>query len=225
MRASRILVRRRDFERFLAHAAPSFEEIAGRDARHPERAAVYGFALAPGGRDGGGDRRVVEVFYGTRHLEGRTEYVSRDGLPPRRHHRSVGEWGATLEYQRMDNGTVLCTLSPAGSENFRRHERTVFVEWIRATDRLRSKAMLERHWRLLASYMEVTSLEGEPTLTDRLRVGWVLFTRSRIVGKEYDAAPVRVWIWRLLTFAATVGLSGFLLALVQWIFSAPNPPP
>lgn len=56
MRASRVLARRRNFERFLAHVEPFFEEIASRDARHPDWAAVCGFAVTPGGRDGGMDR-------------------------------------------------------------------------------------------------------------------------------------------------------------------------
>jgi len=222
-RPSRRKVRRSDFDEFVRHACDTFGQIAARDPRNAFFDAVYRLCVTPGGAMGGTDRRLVEVFYGQRPIEAVREMVSREGRDPRLQERFLAEHGACLFYQRMDSGVVLVGLRPAGSEGFRRREQMILLEWIRGTHALTGPGTLERHWRAFVSYMEYTSLEGEPTLGDRTRVWWMLFVRPTVVKGEH----VPALCWRagatVAKFALTVGLSGFLLAIVQWLLG-PAPP-
>lgn len=222
-RPSRRKVRRRDFDDFVEHARATFARIAAQDPRNAFFDAMYSLRVTPGGARGGLDRRLVEVFYGNRPIEAVTEFVTREGREPRLQERLLAEHGACLFYQHMDSGIVLAGLRPAGSEGFRRREEMIPLEWIRGTHALTGPGTLERHWRAFVSYMEYTSLEGEPTLGDRLRVWWMLFVRPTVVKGEHATALC----WRAgavaARFALTVGLSGFLLAIVQAL-TASSPP-
>lgn len=218
-RPSRRKVRTKDFEFFKDHARATFGRIAADDPRNGFFDAVYSLCVTPGGAMGGVDRRLVEVFYGNRPIEAVQEFVSREGREPRLQERFLAEHGACLFYQRMDSGVVLVGLRPAGSEGFRRREEMILLEWVRAPDVLRRRAAPERHWRAFMSYMECTSLEGEPTFVDRARVWWLLFVRPTVVGGTYVTALCWLAGATVARYALTVGLSGFLLAIVQWLLA------
>jgi hypothetical protein len=216
--------RRFDFDFFARDARAVFHDIAARDARHDALEETYPFYVVPGGRNGGHDRRVVEIFYGRRPFEQVRELVQQERSLPALRDRLLSESGATLLYQRWDNGTVLCTLHPAHSENYRRREEAIVLAVIRNTHVLTGVPTLERHWRAFMSYMQYTALDGEPSATDRLRVWWLLSTRRLVINKTAEVARFWVVAGQLAFFSATVGLSGFLLAFVQWWF-AKNPSP
>ena len=217
-------MRRADFETFHRSARDVFARIAAADPRNAFFDGVYRLRVTPGGAMGGLDRRLVEVFYGSRPFETVEEFVSREGREPRLQERFLAEHGACLFYQRMDSGIVFVGLRPAGTENYRRREEMIQLEWIRAPDVLRGRAALERHWRALVSYMEYTSLEGEPTSIDRLRVWWLLFVRPTVVDGKHSTARCWTVAATVVRFALTIGLSGFLLAIVQALTAAPPPP-
>lgn len=213
-----------DFDLFARDAREVFRGIAARDARHGALEQTYSFYVVPGGRTGGHDWRVVEIFYGQRPFERVKEMVQQERAFPALRDRLLSESGATLLYQRGDNGTVLCTLHPAYSENYRRREEAIVLAVIRDTHLLTGVPALERHWRAFMSYMQYTALDGEPSTADRLRVWWLLWTRRLVINKTAEVPRVWVAAGRLAFFSATVGLSGFLLVLIQWWF-AKNPSP
>lgn len=223
-RPSRRKERRWDFEFFHRHARATFGRIAADDPRNVFFDTVYRQCITPGGAMGGIDRKLVEIFYGSRPIDAVTEVVDRDGQASFLRERTVAEHGARLTYQRMDNGAVLVGLHPAGSEGFQRREQMIQLEWIRGSHALTGPGTLERHWRAFVSYMECTSLEGEPTPGDRLRVWWLLFVRPTIVdGKHTTALCWRVTAM-VVKFALTIGLSGFLLAIITGLVTTPTPP-
>ena len=86
----------------------------------------------------------------------------------------------------------------------------------------RGSGLLNEHWHKFMSYMQCTSLEGKPTIEDRLRVWWLLFTKPQTVDGKTTTPKIRIVTVRLLQFAATVGLSGFLVAIWQWLQSKPS---
>lgn len=217
----RRLSRRFDFDFFAKGASSAFKGIADKDPRHGPLVRTYAFYALPGGRDGGHDKRVVEIFYGQRPFESVQEVVRREHSLPALRHRLLTERGATLLYERGDNGVVLCTLYPACSENYRRREEAIVLAIIRGTHVLTGTPTLERHWRAFMSYMQYTSLEGEPTVLDRCRVWWLLGTRVLIVDTKSEVARVWTWLGRIAFYSVTVGLSGSLLAFVQWWFGKP----
>lgn len=196
-----------------------FQKIAEQDSRHKSLERFYAFYVLPGGRRGGHDKRVFEVFYGNSPFERVIELTQEDGTFPKISPKLLNAHGATLLYERGDDGVVLCTLYPAGTENYRRRENAIILDIIRGTHVLTGAPFLERHWRFFMSYMQYTSLDGEPTVDDRLRVWWLLSTRRLIIGDKAEVAKIWTVAARLLAFSATVGLSGFLLLIVQWLFS------
>ncbi len=141
---SRRLSRRFDFDFFAKVASSAFQGIAARDPRHGPLERTYAFYALPGGRDGGHDKRVVEIFYGQRPFESVQEVVRREHSLPALRHRLLTERGATLLYERGDNGVVLCTLYPACSENYRRREEAILLAIIRGTHVLTGTPTLER---------------------------------------------------------------------------------
>lgn len=212
-----------EFRIFVPLATDWFPEIASRDPRHEFLSKTYGFYVVPGGREGAVDKRVLEVFYGQRPIDQVTE-VSRESNPvvglPIAHTRFVTEIGATLRYQRTDHGTVLCLLEPARSEGSSRPESLVVLAHIREPRCLTGKPILERHWRALLSYFECGSVDGDPHLTDRLRMWWLLFSRPLIIdGKVQGRRIFRVG-GEILKWAITIGLSGALLEVVRLVAKA-----
>ena len=216
---SRRRSRRFDFDLFVRESKTIFQRIATRDSRHQSLERVYAFHVLPGGRADGVDKRVFEVFYGQRPFEKVTELVQGKGAIPKVHDRLLTEQGATLLYERSDDGIVMCTLYPAGSEHYRRREDAIILAIIRGTHVLTGAPILERHWRAFMSYMQCTCLEGEPTIGDRLRVWWLISTRRLIINNKAEVAKVWTVSARIITFSISVGLSGFLLAIVQWWFN------
>lgn len=97
-----------------------FGHLAEADERHVYFGSAYAFYVVKGGRMGGHDSRLLEVFYGNRPVDQTVETVSSGtGLPDIRT-RFVVESGAALEYHRTERGTVFCLLTPARSEGFHR---------------------------------------------------------------------------------------------------------
>ena len=78
---------------------------------------------------------------------------------------------------------------------------------------------LDRHRRALRSYFECSSVDGRPTIIDRLRVQWLLLTRNVII--DGNTLPP---LWRRGTKKIiTIGMSGFIVAaavaLIAWYLS------
>ncbi|SFG58118.1 hypothetical protein [Methylobacterium gossipiicola] len=222
-RASRRLERRSDFEFFVREAPATFRRLADADPRNAFFDPVYRLCITPGGAMGGIDRRMLEVFYGSRPFEAVREFVPRQDRFPSVQERLLAENGARLVYQRVDNGTVMCTLEPARSEGFRRPEDAILLEWVRRSHVLTGESLPARHWRAFVSYMECTSLEGEPSLGDRVRVWWLLATRRLVVAGVERTPLYRRVLLEVAKFSATVGLSGFLLKVVEVWFATPKP--
>ena len=224
IRPSRRRDRRTDFEFFFRNAKSDFEAIAACDARTAFLDGIYSLRVVPGGRHGGQDPDAVEVFFGNRPYDSVTEPVQERGGGISTRRRLLAEAGATLSYQRMASGVVLCTLHPAGADGFRRRESAIILEWVQNPRLFTGRGALERHWRCFMSYMEYTSLEGDPTWLDRLRVWWLFASRGLIVDGKHEAP----WGLSKLSvagfFVFAVGLSGWLLTFGQWLFSGAKPP-
>lgn len=212
------------FKWFASHSKDWFSEVAASDPRHSHVAELYGFQVAPKGRNGGIDDRTVEVFYGQRPFEGVKELVvQEDGLPSLRQ-RHLVERGASLRYRRGDNGAVIVTLAPAITEDFAQQESAIVLEFMTDPSPLRAPPWLvvppriEKHWRCLMSYLQCTSIDGDPTIGDRMRLGWLRWTKPLIVEEKLTTPRWRTFAMQIIAWVLTVGLSGTVLFGLQWLF-------
>jgi hypothetical protein len=215
-----------EFQKFLKIGPEVLEEFARRDPRHEYFAGAYAFKILKGGRSGGIDERILEVFYGKRAYDQAMEFRDLAGtVIPQVRKRSLVEEGASLTYHRLDNGAVLCFLRPAAAEGYRREEETVILRHIGSPKRLHSKHVLKTHWNHFMSYCEVTSLDGDPTLLDRARVGYILLTRKRLINGVWKTRRIVTGAKYAIYFLLAVGLNGFVVALIQAYvsFKSQNP--
>ena len=128
---------RRDcYKIFADDAQKNFAQIAQHDPNHKSLYDLYSFHVVPGGRQGGHQDEVVELFYGTRPYDATTELAANARELPRLRKRLLAESGATLLYERVDNGSVLVTLYPARSERFSRKEDMILLSRIRNPQKL-----------------------------------------------------------------------------------------
>jgi hypothetical protein len=217
------LKRYRHFAAFYKDANSKFNRLASADKRHRELEPLYSLCVTPGGRFGGLDERLVEIFYGNRPIDRVTvlSEIERDGHRfPSPTSKLVKEHGATLQYRRVIDGKVICLLLPAGNDEMRPSESAICLS--RPFDPARlddSDYLTQGHWNCLMSYMQCTSIDGSPTLWDRIRIGRMRFCKPLLVGQETRGARIWTWLGRVLSFSMTVGLSGFLLAIILMLFS------
>src|SRR5262249_29169744 len=119
---------------------------------------LYSFHVAVGGRSSGQDQRVVDVFFGTRPLDSSGPSVNE-------------EVGASLSYYRQDDGTVEVSVRPAKVSSVTLETIPVYtIEIVRTTHHLTGTQILNRHLRYLLAMMEMSTIDGSPTLVDRYLV-------------------------------------------------------
>lgn len=212
------------FKWFASHSRDWFFKIATCDIRHSHMEETYGFHVAPRGRNGGIDDRTVEVFYGQRPFERVEELVAQEGGLPSLRQRHLVERGASLTYQRGDSGVVIVTLAPAITESYRQQESAIVLAFMADPSELRAPPWLEvpprieAHWRCLMSYLQCTSIDGDPSLGDRMRVNWLRLTKPLIIDDKLVPPRWHKHLSQIITWVLTVGLSGAVLFGLQWLF-------
>lgn len=212
-----------EFGIFISLAECWFKEIASQDPRHEILEKMYDFYVVPGGKNGAVDKRELDVFFGKRPIESVTEIrqgTGQNAVFPIRANKFVTEAGAELRYRKTEHGTVLCLLTPARSEGSRQREDSIILAHIKEPRSLTGKPLLERHWRSLISYLECSSLDGDPRVVDRIRVWWLQFSRPMIVEGKYQGRRILHVGGEIIKWALTIGLSGAVLEAVRLIATA-----
>lgn len=203
------------FEMFYGKSKELFETLAKADPRNAEFHNNYGLNIVPGGGDGGMNKRLVEIFYGTRPVGKTIDSVGPAGGPRLTRTILVSEYGAKLVYQINDKGNVQCWLYPAETKNLGQIENAILLDWIPEPRALLDLQLLKSHWDDFMAYMQVTSLDGEPSFRDKVRVDWLRFSKHRIVDDKFQGPRWKIYAGDILKYIITVGLSGFLLMFIS----------
>lgn len=198
-----------DFDKFKDDAEQIFKALSADDegARHLDE--FFTLNICPGGRSGGLNKRVVEIFYGNRPYDSAIEIGANAGLIE----RLQCAHGATLAYYRSNEGHVLCNLYPAGTDNQRALEDGILLDSLREPINLRTS--VRSHWRSLVAYMEVTCLDGKPTRSQRIRVWYLRNFRRCIIDSKARERKVASLAKEVLKWVLTVGLSGSALMVIS----------
>ena len=199
--------RYKDFKNFYESAENIFESFKLRGEREKYFDDRYILCICPGGRWGGNDERIVEFFGGNR------PYDQKNGVA------FYAEHGASMLFFKNDNGYVSIQLYPAGTEQ--RNPKEDFILWkIRVKPlKLLKLSFQKRCWGVFMAYMEVTSLDGEPCLIQKIRV-WYLRNFKNVIVERKDT-PIKFYCFlrKVGTWVLTVGFSGLVIFLLQIMLS------
>ena len=201
-----------DFEAFAGEAEGIFTKLADADPSHQQLVEPFQFYVSPGGVTGV-DRKLVQIHYGQRAVD--VSESLDENLRPMV--RLEAEVGAGLLYKRTANGGVKCLLYPARTESKPIDEEMLLLKQLDDPTKLRRKA--RKHWRALVAFMHCTSLDGEPTRTQRFRTWHLRCFRARYVDGTRKRSRATSLLLCLGKYTLTVGLSGFVILLVTWMLS------
>ncbi|MBA0204999.1 hypothetical protein [Pectobacterium aroidearum] len=195
------------FEKFYKKSK-SFFEIYANSTKSERLKNLYSFYIIPGGRYGGVDKKVIEIFYGSRPFSS----VTRIGSDSKRIRAIERAHGATLAYERTDDGKVICSLTPASSENFHHPEEFIILDIVKNPDELIKKSIW--HWRFFQAYMECTCLDGEPNLFQNICVFYLRNVKEYVVNGTLQKRKLTKFFCEIAKYTVTVGLSGFIILFI-----------
>lgn len=195
-----------DFDAFREKAKELFDSFAQVDSSNKRLHDLFSLCICPGGRNGGHDKKSVEVFYGNRPIDVVTDTGEE---------RLETAHGATLSYYRTDDGHALCRLYPAKSENQQPVEDLILLDYIKEPSSLEAKSA--SHWKMFISYMEATCIDGDPNVLQRLRIFYIKNFKQYIVGKVVQETRALRLSKEVLKYVLTIGLSGFLILIFTMI--------
>jgi hypothetical protein len=198
------------FDKFYKGAKELFKTYADSTPECKHLGDLYSLCICPGGRHGGLNKREVEIFYGNRPFDSVTT-IGKNLEPTEKLETAHG---ATLSYQRTDDGQVLCCLYPAVSENFRPPEDFILLGIVKNPATLERES--KRHWKTFLAYMQVTCLDGKPSIFQRIRVFCIRNFKERVVNGTVQRRKASEVTGEIVKYAATVGLSGFIILFVTW---------
>jgi hypothetical protein len=196
-----------NFNNFRENAKAFFQKLADNEKRNERLNSLYSLCITPGGRYGGNNNKIIEVFYGNRPI-GSIEEIDKNFKTFTKYETAHG---AALLYFLTDNGNVICNLYPAKSENQQPKEESIILDYIKDPSKLEKKA--KDHWNMFIAYMEVTSLDGEPNFLQKIRVFYLRNFKETIENKKVQTIKFYNLLKKLSIYVLTVGLSGFLILL------------
>ena len=210
--------RYKDFELFFNQAYAIFEPFKNKDKRTKYLQATNMLCICPGGRNGGRDKRVVEVFWGQKlydQNERVTEHLQID-------HFFYSATGASILFYKNDDGYVTIYLIPAGTDLT--HPEEDGICWEKKVDpsKLLSKCYQRRAWWSFMAYMEVTQLDGDSSIIQRLYIWYMRYFHNLVVDKKWQRTKAMDSINSLVTWFPMVALSGVAIFILQLLF-VPSP--
>ena len=162
--------------------------------------------VCPGSREGGNNPDVVDVFWGYQPVK---SFNKQNGF------KMLTEDGVTMLFNLLPDGHVSITLYPAKTEVMRPIEDCILLHRVHKATWLLKERNQRALWRDFMAYSECTSLIGTPSICQRLRMFWVRYTCPLCIDGVQQATRGLQHLRKVVTFALTVGLSGFLLVGVQ----------
>ena len=204
---SKRIDRIQNFYNFRENAKIFFQKLADDEKSNERLNNLYSLCITPGGRYGGKDKKIIEIFYGNRPI-GSVEGIDANF---KTFTKLETAHGATLSYFLTDDGHVICNLYPAKSENQKPIEELIILDYIKDPSKLENKA--KDHWKMFIAYMEVTSLDGEPNFLHKMRVFYLKNFKETVEDKKVQNIKFNNLLKKLFIYVSTVGLSGFLILL------------
>jgi hypothetical protein len=194
--------RRNDFDEFYRTAVTTFTRFRDNDPRAIIFERIYMLNVCPGSRAGGTNDRVVEVFWGSRPF--RTITLGRTWT-------ALTEYGATLLFERDDNEFVIISIYPANTDNRKPIESSISLKlWVDPI-KLRNEGYLKELWNDFMAYMEYTSLDGNPTIMQKLRISYLRYFKNMIIDNKWTPTKFSSSVSRIRDLVIAACFSGAVL--------------
>ena len=207
------LDRQAAYDNFRDSSKELFTSLSSSDSSSRRLDELYSLCICPGGRAGGLNKKVVEVFYGNRPIDSSTQIEPDAGII----NKLELAHGATLAYFRTDDGHVICNLYPAASENQKPQEDAVLFDYVDNPARLKQRS--SSHWKTLVAYMEATCIDGQPNLGQHARVFYLRNFKRYVVESKVQDRKALVLTKNIFKWAFTVGLSGIFILIASLFMS------
>ena len=162
--------------------------------------------VCPGSRAGGDNPDVIEVFWG---------YQPVKRIDKNNGFEILTEDGVTMLFNLLPDGHVFITLYPAKTKVMQPIEDSILLHRFHKATWLQKERNEKALWRDFMAYTECTSLIGTPSIWQRLRMFWVKYSRPVCIDGILQPIKGLQHLQKVLYFVLTVGLSGFLLVVVQ----------
>jgi hypothetical protein len=195
------------FEVFQNSGKAIFDKFKEEDNNHKKFDDYYSLCICPKGRNGGIDNRQFEVFYGNRIFDTKKKIKSDLSIEE----KFIMEHGTILSFQLNDHGYVAIMLFPSETKYTKALENAIFVANYIHPSKLKNELFLKKCWNYLNSYMEYTSIDGCPSMKDKIRHFYLRYFKNLVINDKCQPTIIKTWIVSVLKYAFTVGLSGFLI--------------
>lgn len=194
-----------DFNKFYTNCTSIFNNFNNENNNRIKRLQdLYMLTICPGSRAGGNENRIIEVFWGSRIYDSKTNGIRSKFLI---------EEGATLLFFRNDTGDITISLYPSKTEFRKPIEDSISLhEWI-DPKKLNDEKFIRSLWNDFISYMEVTSIDGNPTPCQRLRVHYLRYFKHLVIDNKYINTKFSIDIKQIFKWVFTVGISGCIIYL------------
>lgn len=202
--------RNEDFEKFLGSAEERFNALKDSDDRAKYFESIYSFHSVSGGRIGGMDKRIFEVFFGKRPYDS----IHRDLKL-----KHLVEEGSTLMIQVNDIGKVYVSIFPAKTEFRSLQESSITLHKSIEPSQLLSDRFIKKIWNNFISYTEYSSLDGDPSFWDKLRVRYLWYVKNIVIDTKEQETRLSKMIVRFFELIVTIGFSGFLIFIISLIIN------
>lgn len=150
--------------------------------------------------------RFVNVSFGNRIID-----VIHQG----KNYTATPEEGAGICFNRLDDGFVNISLFPAKTANKHPIEDIIILKSHLDPVKLLDEGYLRKLWEIFISYMECTSLDGDPSFCQTYQILKVRFTKHYIAKNVFKDTRLIVSLKSIAQFVLSVGLSGFILVITQ----------
>lgn len=202
----------KEFQEFKKKSEEDYKAIAIRLKKYVDLNNLYGFYVAPGGRNGGIDDRLVDIFYGHRPI-GVKRYVDSNYQIQ---DKTEIENGCQISFHHLFNGKTFVTLYPCNSETFKFAEDFIVLDFLKDPRKLLKKRIQKKYCKFLNAYMAVTCSENDANIIERLIVIYLRNFKQKCINNSVQRSNFFKVAKKALTIIITVGFSGFCLAFIPF---------